>query len=53
VTFYNWRSKYGGWEVSEAKRLKVFEAENRQPKQLLSDVLLENMLIKGVLAKKW
>jgi putative transposase len=53
VTFYNWRSKYGGMEVSDAKRLKVLETENRLLKQLLADALLENKSIKDVLAKKW
>jgi len=53
ATFYNWRSKYGGMEVSEAKRLKVLENENRQLKNLLADAMLENRAIKDVLAKKW
>ena len=53
ATFYNWRTKYGGMEVSEAKRLKVLEAENRKLKQMLADTMLENQAIKDVLAKKW
>ena len=53
VTFYKWRSKYGGLEVSEAKRLRVLEAENRKLKQLLADTILENNAIKDVLSKKW
>ena len=53
VTFYNWRSKYGGMEVSEAKRLKNLEAENRKLKQMLADTMLENRAIKDVLSKKW
>jgi putative transposase len=53
VTFYKWRSKYGGLEVSEAKRLRSLEAENRKLKQLLADTILENNAIKDVLAKKW
>ena len=53
VTFYNWRSKYGGMEVSEAKRLKALEKENKQLKQMLADAMLENRAIKDVLAKKW
>lgn len=53
VTFYNWRSKYGGMEVSEAKRLKNLEAENRKLKQMLADTMLENQAIKDVLSKKW
>lgn len=53
VTFYNWRSKYGGMEVSEAKRLKALENENKQLKQMLADAMLENRAIKDVLSKKW
>ena len=53
ATFYNWRSKYGGMEVSEAKRLKTLEKENKQLKQMLADAMLENRAIKDVLAKKW
>ena len=53
ATFYNWRSKYGGMEVSEAKRLKVLENDNRQLKHLLADAMLENRAIKDVLSKKW
>lgn len=53
VTFYKWRSKYGGLEVSEAKRLRALEAENRKLKQLLADTMLENHAIKDVLAKKF
>jgi putative transposase len=53
VTFYKWRSKYGGLEVSEAKRLRLLEAENRKLKQLLADTILENNAIKDVLSKKW
>jgi putative transposase len=53
VTFYNWRSKYGGMEVSEAKRLKNLETENRKLKQMLADTMLENQAIKDVLSKKW
>jgi len=53
ATFYNWRTKYGGMEVSEAKRLKVLEAENRKLKQMLAETMLENQAIKDVLSKKW
>lgn len=53
VTFYNWRSKYGGMEVSDAKRLKQLEDENRKLKQMLADTMLENKAIKDVLSKKW
>ena len=53
ATFYTWRSKYGGMEVSDAKRLKQLEDENKQLKQLLADTMLENRAIKDVLSKKW
>ena len=54
VTFYKWRSKYGGLEVSEAKRLRrALEAENMKLKQLLADIMLENHAIKDVLSKKF
>jgi putative transposase len=53
ATFYNWRSKYGGMEVSDAKRLKQLEEENRKLKQMLADTMLENKAIKDVLSKKW
>lgn len=53
VTFYNWRTKYGGMEVSEAKRLKQLEEENRKLKQMLAETLLDNKALKDVLSKKW
>jgi putative transposase len=53
VTFYNWRSKYGGMEVSDAKRLKHLEDENRKLKQMLADAMLDNKVLKDVVAKKW
>ena len=53
ATFYTWRSKYGGMEVSEAKRLKQLEDENKKLKQMLADTMLENRAIKDVLSKKW
>lgn len=53
ATFYTWRTKYGGMEVSDAKRLKELEDENRRLKQMLADTMLENRAMKDVLAKKW
>jgi len=53
ATFYNWRTKYGGMEVSDAKRLKQLEDENKKLKQMLADTMLENKAIKDVLSKKW
>ena len=52
-TFYNWRAKYGGMEVNEAKRLKDLEVENTQLKKLLANKLLEVEAMKDVLSKKW
>ena len=52
-TFYNWRSKYAGLEVSDAKRLKELESENNKLKRLLADKLLEVEAMKDVLSKKW
>lgn len=52
-TFYNWRSKYAGLEINEAKRLKELESENSKLKKLLADKLLENEAMKDVLSKKW
>lgn len=52
-TFYNWRSKYAGMEVSEAKRLRELEKENAQLKKLLAEKLLEAEAMKDILSKKW
>lgn len=52
-TFYNWKSKYGGLEVNEAKRLKELESENAKLKKLLADKLLEVEAMKDVLSKNW
>ena len=53
ATFYNWRSKYGGLEVNEAKRLKELEAENNKLKKLLAEKVMENEALKDVVSKKW
>lgn len=53
ATLYNWKSKYGGLEVSEAKRLRALEAENTQLKKLLADTMLDNAGLKDLLSKKW
>jgi len=52
-TFYNWRSKFGGLEVSDAKRLRDLESENNKLKKLLAEKLLENEALKDVVSKKW
>jgi putative transposase len=51
TTFYKWRAKYGGMAVSDAKRLRALEEENRRLKQLLADTRLDNQALKGLLAK--
>jgi len=51
ATFYTWRKRYGGMEVSEAKRLKW--EENAKLKRLLADAMLDNVALKDLLAKKW
>jgi putative transposase len=53
TTFYKWKSKYGGLEVSEAKRLRAFEDENARLKRLLAEAMLDNAVLKDLAAKKW
>ena len=53
ATFYKWRSKYSGMEVSEAKRLRALEEENRQLKQMVAELSLDNRALKSALEKKW
>ena len=53
ATIYNWKAKYGGLEVSEARRLKVLEDENRKLKKLLAESVLDNAALKELLSKKW
>ncbi len=52
-TFYRWKAKYGGLEVSEAKRLRQLEEENWQLKHLVAELTLDNRALKAVLSKKW
>ena len=52
-TFYNWRSRYTGLEVNEAKRLKSLELENNQLKKVVGEQVLEIKALKDVLSKKW
>lgn len=52
ATYYNWKSKYGGMEASDIKRLKELEEENRQLKQLFAELSLENHALKDVIEKK-
>ena len=53
ATLYNWKAKYGGLEVSEAKRLRALEDENAKLKRLLADAMLDNAGLKDLLTKKW
>lgn len=52
ATYYNWKSKYAGMEISELKRLKTLEAENARLKHIVADQALDIAALKGVLAKK-
>ncbi len=52
-SFYRWKSKYGGMEVSEAKRLRELEAENARLKKLLAEAELNKAMLKDVLSRKW
>jgi len=52
-TFYRWKAKYGGLEVSEAQRLRQLEEENRKLKQLVAEQALDIVGFKAVLSKKW
>ena len=53
ATFYKWKAKYGGLEVSDAKRLKGLEDENARLKKLLAEAMLDNAMLKDIAAKKW
>lgn len=53
ATLYNWKAKYGGIDVSDAKRLKALEDENAKLKKLLADQMLEAAALKELLSKKW
>lgn len=53
ATFYKWKAKYGGLEVSDARKLKVLSDENAKLKKLLAEAMLDNAILKDVAAKKW
>jgi len=53
ATIYNWKAKYDGLEVSDAKRLKALEDENAKLKRLLADAMLDKAALKDLLSKKW
>lgn len=52
-TFYKWKAKYGGMDVSEARKLKALEDENAKLKRMLADAMLDNVALKDLLGKKW
>jgi len=52
-TFYRWKSKFGGMEVSDAKKLRQLEEENRRLKTMVADLMLDNKILKDVNSKKW
>jgi putative transposase len=51
ATFYKWKSKFGGMDVSEARKLKTLETENARLKKLLADAMLDNAVLKDLLGK--
>jgi len=53
ATFYQWKAKYGGLDVSEARRLKALEDENTRLKKLLAESMLDNAVLKEIASKKW
>ena len=53
ATFYKWKAKYGGLDVSEARRLKALEDENAKLKRLLAEAMLDNAMLKDIAAQKW
>ena len=52
-TFYKWKAKYGGLDVSEARKLRSLEDENAKLKRMLADAMLDNVALKDLLGKKW
>ena len=53
ATFYKWKAKFGGLDVSEARRLKALEDENARLKRMMADAMLDNVALKDLLGKKW
>ena len=53
ATFYKWKSKFGGMDVSDAKRLRALEDENAKLKKLLAETMLDNAILKDVTSRKW
>ena len=53
ASIYKWKAKYGGMDVSEARRLKALEEENAKLKRMLADAMLDNVALKDLLGKRW
>ncbi len=53
ATFFKWKSRFGGMEVSDARKLKALEDENRKLKKLLAEAMLDVAMLKDLNAKKW
>jgi len=53
ASIYKWKAKFGGMDVSEARRLRTLEDENAKLKRLLADAMLDNVALKDLLGKKW
>jgi putative transposase len=53
ATFYKWKAKFGGLDVSDARRLKTLEDENGRLKRMLADAMLDNTALKDLLGRKW
>lgn len=53
ASYYKWKAKFGGMDVSDAKRLKALEEENNRLKRLLADALLDNAALKDAVSRKW
>ena len=53
ATFYKWKARFGGLDVSDARRLKALEDENAKLKRLLAEAMLDNVMLKDIASKKW
>ncbi len=53
ATFYKWKAKFGGLDVSDARRLKALEDENARLKKIVADLTLDNVMLKDIASKKW
>lgn len=53
ASYYKWKARFGGMEISDAKRLKALEEENNKLKRLLADSMLDNAALKDIVSRKW